>query len=169
MAYNKEDQNKAFQASIASYYQNTEGVQDAIDNLSVKVDTVAETTADVEKKTEQAKQRASRNRSRYNVNLTAAERNEMAKMNQRTGQATMSGAANLARRTDQDLNLFRLQALDNIRAGLTDVAQSGLGGLSSLATSRYNQYEQMRGKAKQQKSGFFGKIAGMAGSLLGSI
>jgi hypothetical protein len=27
----------------------------------------------------------------------------------------------------------------------------------------------MRGKAKQQKSGFFGKIAGGIGSLLGSI
>jgi len=169
MAYNKEDQNKAFQASIASYYQNTEGVQDAIDELSVKVDTVSETTADAEKRTAQSKARSARNRSRYNVNLTAAERNEMAKLNQRTGQATMSGAANLARRSDRDLNLFRLQALDNIRAGLMDVGESGLGALSSMATSRYNQYEQMRGKAKQQKSGFFGKIAGMAGSLLGSI
>lgn len=169
MAYNKDDQNKAYKASIESYYQNTAGVQDAIDELSLKIDTVAETTATAEKRTKQARERAARNRSRYNVNLTAAERNEMAKMDQRARMATLSGSANIARRSDRDLNLYRLQALDNIRAGLMDIGESGLGSLSSMATSRYNQYEAMRGKAKQQKSGFFGKIAGSVGALLGSI
>jgi hypothetical protein len=169
MAYQQGEQDRAYQLGIQQYYENTAGVQDAIDSLSVNIDTVAETQADAQKRTLQAEQRAARNRSRYNVNLTAAERNEMGKLNQRVLQANVSGAGNVARRTDRDLNLFRLQGLDSIRTALMDIGQTGQSALGAMATDRYNQYQQMRGQAKSQKAGFFGKIAGGIGSLLGSI
>ena len=165
----QQEQDSAYRASIEQYYENTAGVQDAIDALSVNIDTVAGTQAQAKKATLRAEQRAARNRSRYNVNLTAAERNEMGKLNQRALQANVAGAGNVARRSDQELNLFRLQGLDAVRTALMDVGQTGLTSLGTLATNRYNQYQQMRGRAKQQKSGFFGKIAGGIGSLLGSI
>lgn len=165
-----DDVNKrSYDQVLSNYYSDTEGLDSSLSGLKQNIDTVDERMAYAEKRNAQAEARAKRNSSRYNIGLTAAERQEQGKMLQRQGQANIANAGTQAIRSDEFRNLSNLFSLERLQSSLYDSASQNNLALGQMSADRYSAYQGMRGAADSSRSGFLGGLAKTAGSILGSM
>ena len=123
-----------------------------------RTDTVDESIEAARRQNEASLARSQRETSRYGLNLTPAEQVERQRLAQMQGEANVAGAANLARRSDEQLNLSRLAAV----TGIGQLLQGNiLGGLAQFAQANINKkgaYENARANSKGNQYGFLGSI-----------
>lgn len=154
---------------LGNYYADTEGLQDSLGELKQTVNTVEERQAYSRKRNEQAKGRAQRNRSRYNIGLTGAERQEQGRQQQREGQLNLANSGTNAIRNDELRNLSNMFSLERLQTSLYDSANQNNLQLGQMSADRYSMYQGMRGQADSSRSGFLGGIAKMGGAILGAM
>ena len=103
-----------------------------------------------------------RNIERYGADLTPAQRQELGREQQRTGQITSTSALNFARRDQMEQNLQRLGLVLN--SGV-NAKNQGLSMLSSSAQSeagRQQGYNQSKAQARSTNIGALGTLATLA-------
>jgi len=151
------------------YEQNVTSYTPALfEALNTQVDTVAETTADAEKARVAAEQRAARERSRYNVQLTPAEQVEASRLGQIQGVASVAGARTQAIRSDEAINRGLSSSALSILSQNFATALSNALGLSQLDVSRKNALANAQANSRSQHYGFLGGIGNMIGTFIGS-
>jgi len=150
------------------YEQNiTEYAPSSIDRLlDLEVNTLDQATADAEKANIAAEQRAARERSRYGVQLTAAEQAQASRLGQIQGQANLAGARTQSIRTDEAINR---ELGSSVLSLLTSQYQSTLGNLLNLGqigVQRKNAYENARAASRSQHYGFLGSLGNAIGKII---
>ena len=122
---------------------------------------------DIDTVDEQAE--AARNRKRYGVELTGAEQSQLAKTDSLTRGSTVSGAMNLARRNDEQVNLANTYAMTSLLRGGYKGALAQFQAFGDIGVARNNSYEKARARARAQYYGFLGNLASVAvGATIGA-
>jgi len=156
-------------ASSAAYERDVVAFRDILKDLETPIDTVAESEQAAIEANLRAQGQTARLQSRYGIQLTPAERQQQAKLQQLSGQSNVAGAMNFARRRDEEANLQRLSTLANIYSSQRAGALGNLATLAGLNTARKNAYERARAGARSQQYGFLGNIGRSIGGFLGSL
>jgi hypothetical protein len=123
-----------------------------------RTDTVDESIEAARRQNEASLARSQREASRYGLNLTPAEQVERQRLAQMQGEANVAGAANLARRSDEQLNLSRLAAVTGIGQLLRGNVLGGLSQFAQATISKKGAYENARASSKANQYGFLGSI-----------
>ena len=139
----------------------------AIDLLPDEVDTVAETEADARAAAERARQRGARERSRYGIQQTAAEREQTNRLGQLQTQASIAGARTQAIRSDDVINRNIGNVALNLLSQNYQSALSSLLGLGDIDVARKNAYANAKARSRSQHYGFLGGVGRAVGSFLG--
>jgi len=148
--------------------RNVSTIGQAEQALMTDIDTVEEQQNKAIAANERAQAEAARNRSRYGVQLTGAEQKELTKIGSLAKASTVSGAMNLARRSDDEINLANTLAMTEILQGGVKSALAQLQAFRDIGVARENQYTKARAGAKRSYYGFLGNIAGTVGKVMGS-
>jgi len=120
----------------------------------------------VETQTQVARDIARRNRERYGVQETGAQRRERVRAEERGRSLNLAGGLTNARLRQDDVNTRLLGQLINIGQNLNRTSMSELGTAASLDVQRSNRYKQDRA---QYKSGVTRAIGSLIGSALSLI
>tara|TARA_R110002072_G_scaffold173747_3_gene328633 strand:+ start:451 stop:999 length:549 start_codon:yes stop_codon:yes gene_type:complete len=136
--------------------------------LMTDIDTVEKQQNKAVAANERAQAEAARSRGRYGVQLTGAEQNELTKIGSLTGASTVSGAMNLARRSDDEVNLANTVAMTQLLQGGVKSALAQLQSFRDIGVARENSYTKARAGAKRSYYGFLGNIAGTVGKVIGA-
>ena len=134
--------------------------------LMTDIDTVEKQQNKAVAANERAAAEAARSRGRYGVQLTGAEQNELTKVSSLTEASTVSGAMNLARRSDDEVNLANTVAMTQLLQGGVKSALAQLQSFRDIGVARDNQYTKARAGAKRSYYGFLGSIAGTVGKVI---
>ena len=148
--------------------RNVSTIGKAEQALMTDIDTVEEQQNKAIASNKRAQAEAARNRSRYGVQLTGAEQKELTKIGSLAGASTVSGAMNLARRSDEEINLANTLAMTQVLQGGVKSALAQLQSFRDIGVARENQYTKARAAAKRSYYGFLGNIAGTVGKVMGS-
>ena len=137
--------------------------------LMTDIDTVDEQRIKAEASNVRAQAEAARNRKRYGVELTGAEQSQLARTDSLTQGSTVSGAMNLARRNDEQVNLANTYAMTSMLRGGYKGALAQFQAFGDIGVARNNSYETARANARKQYYGFLGNIASIAvGATIGA-
>lgn len=134
--------------------------------LMTDIDTVEKQQNKAVAANERAEAEAARSRGRYGVQLTGAEQKELTKIGSLTEASTVSGAMNLARRSDDEVNLANTVAMTQLLQGGVKSALAQLQSFRDIGVARENQYTKARAGAKRSYYGFLGNIAGTVGKVI---
>ena len=140
--------------------RNVSGIEH---ELMTDIDTVEEQQRKAVAANERAQAEAARNRRRYGVQLTGAEQKELTKLGSLTRGATVSGAMNLARRSDEEINLANTLTMTQFLQGGVKTALAQLQAFQDIGVARENAYTKARAGSKRSYYGFLGNIAGTVG------
>ena len=105
---------------------------------------------------------ASRNRSRFGVAETGAQRRERIGATQRGTAINLAGGLNNARLAQLDQDRVLLADLINIGQGLNRSSIQNLGTAAENQTARRNQFTQDKAAARNQRISLIGSLAGLA-------
>lgn len=145
---------------------NVQTLGQAEQALMTDIDTVEKQQNKAIAANERAQAEAARNRSRYGVQLTGAEQKELTKIGSLAEASTVSGAMNLARRSDDEINLANTLAITQFLQGGVKSALAQLQSFRDIGVARENQYTKARAGAKRSYYGFLGNIAGTVGKVI---
>ena len=134
--------------------------------LMTDIDTVEKQQNKAVAANERAEAEAARSRGRYGVQLTGAEQKELTKIGSLTEASTVSGAMNLPRRSDDEVNLANTVAMTQLLQGGVKSALAQLQSFRDIGVARENQYTKARAGAKRSYYGFLGNIAGTVGKVI---
>tara|TARA_R100000951_G_scaffold116587_1_gene129180 strand:- start:501 stop:1286 length:786 start_codon:yes stop_codon:yes gene_type:complete len=99
-----------------------------------------------------------RNIERYGTELTAAERQQMSRSNQRAGQLGVVGNLNDARLAQYEANQTLRANMSNIAAGVYGGAIQGLGNASSNAAQRQQAYKNAQAQTRANSMNAVGEL-----------
>ena len=152
-----------FNNYMTNYAPIEDEMLDLAQNDTSLIDAAPEDAANA---TRIAKGITNRNVERYGGELTPAQRRELGREQQRTGQKTLVTAQNLAQRDQQEINLQRLSAVMN--SGISS-KNSGLALMQSSAQSeaaRNSAYNQNRAQSRSTNIGLAGTAAAFIGMMI---
>ena len=137
--------------------------------LMTDVNTVDEQRIKAEASNVRSQAEAARSRKRYGIELTGAEQSQLAKTDSLTRGSTVSGAMNLARRNDEQVNLANTYAMTSLLRGGYKGALAQFQAFGDIGVARNNSYEKARARARAQYYGFLGNLASVAvGATIGA-
>ena len=117
---------------------------------------------DARRATEVAEGITQRNIERYGADLTPAQRQELGREQQRTGQLTTTSALNFARRDQMQKNLNNLGLVLNSGVARKNTGMSLLGSSASAEGNREAGYNQSKAQARATNIGAIGTLATLA-------
>ncbi len=103
-----------------------------------------------------------RNLERYGTELTAAERSEIARSNQRGSSLTYANSVNNAQIAQEEANTRKLADLINIGQGVNRSSMSQMQSAAQDASSRKQAYSSAKASAKAQNASMAGSLASAA-------
>lgn len=157
-----EDIKNEYQKQRNSVRTNVTNISAQENALMTDIDTVDEQRVKAEASNVRSQAEAARNRKRYGVELTGAEQSQLAKTDSLTQGSTVSGAMNLARRNDEQVNLANTYAMTSMLRGGYKGALAQFQAFGDIGVARNNAYEKARANARKQYYGFLGNIASIA-------
>lgn len=151
-----------------NYRNNFEPFEDElIERAQTDTSLIDQARVDAPQQTQRAADIAARNRQRYGVNLTPAQRAFQQGALQRAGVLGEVGALSNARIAQADLNRSLIAGLVNIGQGVSATAMDQLGGAARNATQRRQAYESAKAANRAQTIGTIGSLT--AGAILAGI
>ena len=117
---------------------------------------------DAAQQTEIAQGVQQRNLERYGGELTATQRGEMNRANQRGGQLTMANSVNNAQIAQEEANRRQMADLINIGQGVNRSSMAQMGSAAQDANARKQAYSQAKAASKAQNASMVGSLASMA-------
>ena len=146
--------------SLYDEYQDIGGQELETDLYSAMDDTSAIDKAEefAKKATRDEQGIQQRNLERYGVEMTPAQRSEMAKQNQRASKLSVSNALNQSRFATMINRLQRGWAAMSVGNSRLATAMEGLSTLSGLQTAQEQAYRNAKQSEKNARRGFFGSV-----------